>query len=108
MTNHPNRAHRNLMFIENGYAHLVTIDRENGFAGDEIVTCRLHEDRYVKIDDGRQFPQLCAGGQTMGNTLTYRTDEGLARACGAKLFKTRAGYEKAKAKYQTWEQWSAV
>jgi hypothetical protein len=94
------------MFIENGYAHLVTVDRESGFSSEEIETCRLHEDRYVRIDDGKQYPQLCVGGDTMGNTLIYKSDERLARACHAKLYKTREGYEKAKAKLQTWEQWA--
>ncbi len=96
----------NLMLIENGYARLVTVDRENGFSGAEIETCRLHEYHYVRIDDGKQFPQLCVGGETTGNTLIYRSDEGLASACHAKLYKTREGYEKAKAKLQTWEQWA--
>lgn len=96
-------AKRNLMFIEDGYARLVTVDRENGFAGAEIKTCLLHEDRYVRIDDRRQFPQLCVGGHTTGNTLIYKSDERLASACYAKLYKTRAGYEKAKAKLQTWD-----
>jgi hypothetical protein len=95
---------QNLMFIENGYARLVTVDRESGFVSPEIETNRLHEDRYVRIDDGKQFPQLCVGGETTGNTLIYKSDERLARACHAKLYKTRAGYEKAKAK--TFEQWA--
>lgn len=98
----------NIMYIENGYARLVTVDRENGFASDEIETCRLHVDRYVRIDDRNQYPQLCRGGETMGNTLTYRSDEQLARACNAKLYKTLAGYESAKAKLQTFDQWVAA
>ena len=76
------------MLIENGFAHL--------FNGTEIVTTQLHKDRYVRIDDGRQYPQLCNGGRRRGGTLVYMTDEGLARDCRATLYKTRAEYEAAK------------
>ena len=62
MANHPNRRRPNLMFVENGYAHLVTVDDYSGLATQEVVTCMLSEGRYVRIDDGRQYPQLCAGG----------------------------------------------
>jgi hypothetical protein len=76
------------MLIENGFAYL--------FNGSEIVTTHLHVNRYVRIDDGRQYPQLCNGGRRRGGTLIYMTDEGLARDCRATLYKTREEYEAAK------------
>lgn len=97
MTNHPNRSKPNLMFIDGGYAHLVTVDREYGVVSKEIVTCALHPGRYVRIDDGKQYPQLCVGGDRLGNTLSYDSNEQLARDCDARLFKTRQRYEAAKA-----------
>jgi hypothetical protein len=79
----------NAMFIEGGYASLALDD------GEILTTCRLHHDRYVRIDDGRQYPQLCAYGRRRGATLIYLTDEGLARDCGARLYKTKAGFDRA-------------
>jgi hypothetical protein len=94
MTNHPNRSKPNLMFIENGYAHIAIVDVECGDV-QEIVTSRLHPDRYVKIDDGRNYPQLCKGAARMGVTLSYHSDAQLASECKAKLYKTRERYEAA-------------
>ena len=76
------------MYIADGYATLVLP------AGKRLTTCRLHVDRYVKIDDGRNYPQLCANGSRHGNTLIYHSDEHLARDCNAKLYKTKAGFER--------------
>lgn len=61
----------------------------------EIVTTRLHKDRYVRIDDGRNYPQLCEGAGRMGATLVYLSPDSLARECQAKLYKTEAGYTRA-------------
>ena len=91
----------NLMFIEDGYARLTTVDPETGFRSEEVTTLPLRERRYIRIDDGRQYPQLCAGGYNRGNTLEYYSDAQLARDCKARLFRTRSGYEKAKAKFET-------
>jgi hypothetical protein len=89
----------NLLFVAPGsYAHLVVVDREEGIVSREIVTCRLHTGRYIRVDDGRQYPQLCAGGASMGNTLDYSTDEQLARDCDARLFKTRERFDAAVAR----------
>jgi hypothetical protein len=82
----------NIIIIESGYATIVVP------GGRQIVTTRLHTDRYVKIDDGRQYPQLCKGAARTGNTLTYHNDDQLARDCNARLFKTRKGFDVAAAK----------
>lgn len=97
MTNHPNRGRKsNLLFVgADGYAHLTLIDAECG-EHSEIVTCRLHDGKSVKIDDGKEYPQLCSGGARMGSTLSYAGPEQLARDCDARLFKTREGYDRAR------------
>ncbi len=92
MTNHPNRSRRNAMIIESGYATIALP------GGRQITTTCLHTDRYVRIDDGRQYPQLCKAAARLGNTLIYNGDEKLARDCHAKLYKTRAHFEAAAAK----------
>lgn len=102
MANHPNRSRPNLLFVKDGYAYLVTVDIESGYASPEIVTCRLHEGRYIRIDDSKQYPQLCVGGSRRGNTLSYVSDEQLARDCKARLFKTAERYEAAKSKLEFW------
>ena len=79
------------MLIEDGYAYL-------SMDGYELRTTRLREDRYVRVDDGREYRQLCAGAARTGPTLVYLTDEDLARDCGARLYKTRRGYERARAR----------
>ena len=77
------------MLIENGYAYI--------WMGDyELSTTRLNPDRYVRVDDGRDYRQLCAGAARTGPTLTYGTDEQFAKDCGARLYKTRLWYERAK------------
>jgi hypothetical protein len=92
MTNHPNRGRKpNLVLVENGVAYIVAT-----FDGDiinEFETCRLHEGRYIRIDDGKQYPQLCADASLRGATLEYSTPAQLARDCNARLFKTRARFE---------------
>lgn len=80
------------MFIDQGYA-IIAFE-----GGDRIETTVLGHNRYVRIDDRKQYPQLCAGARRTGNTLIYMSDEGLARDCGAKLYKTREGFERAAAK----------
>jgi hypothetical protein len=106
MTNHPNRSRPNLMYIENGYAYFVTVDREQGFRSQVHFTSCLHYNRYVRVNDGHEYPQLCKGGQLEGGTLIYYGDEQLARDCRARLFKTRVGFDRAVAKYQTVDEWS--
>jgi hypothetical protein len=81
----------NAMIVENGYAEIATPNRR-------FWTTRLGKDCYVRIDDGKQYSQLCVGAARTGNTLTYRTDAQLARDCKARLYKTRKGFEAAAAK----------
>jgi hypothetical protein len=95
MTNHPNRSRPNLLLVEDGYAYLTLIDAESGDV-QELSTCALHNDRYIRIDDGRHYPQLCRHGARRGNTLSYFGPEQLARDCDARLFKTRVRYEAAR------------
>lgn len=78
-----------VMIIEHGVAEIAFE------LGSRLTTCILREDRYVRIDDGRSYPQLCAGAALMGNTLIYHSDEQLARDCSARLYRTRAGFERA-------------
>ena len=94
----------NLLFWEDaGYARLTIVDNDYGFERrlPELETMCAHPGHYVRIDDFGQ-PQLCAGGQTRGNTLIWANDgefsAQLARDCDARLFKTRAGYDRAVAK----------
>lgn len=82
----------NALIIENGYATIATP------GGGKIETTRLNFDRYIRIDDGRQYPQLCAGAARSGATLIYTSDKQLAKDCGARLYKTRAGFESAVAR----------
>ena len=106
MTNHPNRSRPNLMYIENGYAYFVTVNRETGFRSPVHFTSLLHYNRYVRDDSGRQY-QLCKGGYTEGDVLIYYGDERLARDCRARLFKTRAGFDRAVEEYQTVDEWAS-
>lgn len=66
----------------------------------QIETLRIHPGRYIRIDDGCIFPQLCVGGRRMGHTIEADTNEeriaqSLARDCEARLYKTQAGYNRA-------------
>jgi hypothetical protein len=88
---------KNLAYFDGQYGHLMIVD---DFMDSEIVTTAAHADRYIRIDDGRQYPQLCAGGNRMGNTLIWAREwddipAQFARDCDARLYKTRKGYDKA-------------
>ncbi|MBK8246254.1 MAG: hypothetical protein IPK85_02425 [Gemmatimonadetes bacterium] len=74
---------------ENGYARSATP------GGWRIAT---GAERYVRIDDGRQYPSLCVGAERRGNTISYENPEQLAADCHAKLYKTRAGFDRAAAR----------
>lgn len=68
--------------------------------GSQIETLRIHPGRYVKIDDGHQYPQLCYGASRRGVTIEADTNSAniatsLARDCNARLYKTKAGYDRA-------------
>lgn len=86
MTNWPHTD--KIMIIEHGVAEIAFE------LGSRLVTCILREDRYVRVDT-INYPQLCAGAAFTGNTLIYYSDEQLARDCGARLYRTRAGFERA-------------
>jgi len=91
---------KNLAYFDGRCAHLTLNDDYSDY--EEIVTCDAHCDRYIRIYDGRQYPQLCAGGSRTGNTLIWAKEWGnipeqFARDCDAKLYKTHAGYVKARA-----------
>jgi hypothetical protein len=89
----------NAIYIDGLYATLAVASPQYG-GTHMLTTCALREDRYVRIDDGRQYPQLCAGGGQYGNTLIYKGDDQLARDCRARLFKTRAGFDAAVARME--------
>lgn len=86
----------NLMYVENGRARIVVVCE--GQRLNQIETCTLQVGRYVRIDDGRHYPQLCEDGGQRGATLEYQSDASLARDCRARLFKTERGFEAAKAR----------
>ena len=77
------------MIIEHGVAEIAFE------IGRRLRTCILREGRYVRIDDGRHYPQLCKHAALLGDTLIYHSDEQLARDCEARLYRTRAGFERA-------------
>ena len=90
---------QNLAYFDDQYGHLAIV--KDDFIIDEIETTRAHKGRYIRIDDSRNYPQLCAGGTRSGHTLEWANDETrfaetFARDCNARLFKTPEGYERAK------------
>jgi hypothetical protein len=90
---------KNLAYFDGSYGYLTVV---SDCDVQEVVTTKAHPDRYIRIDDGRQYPQLCANGSRHGNTLTWSPDEAtiayhFARDCDARLYKTRAGYDRARA-----------
>lgn len=80
-----------LIIINDDYARIAT-------PAGVIETLRLHEGRYVRIDDGHHYPQLCAGARRRGPTLDYHSPAQLARDCGARLYKTQRGFDRAVAR----------
>jgi len=86
-------------------------------SGAEISTMSAQCDRYIRIDDRRQYPQLCAGGSRRGNTLIWSKEpetlaQHFARDCDARLYKTRRGYDKARrgiaAEYAAFNAWKTA
>ena len=87
-------------YFDGDCGHLTLIDE--GVFITALVTTSARPGRYIHVDDGSlmQRPQLCAGGSRRGNTLTWHSDPGkmgadFARSCKARLYKTRASYERA-------------
>ena len=65
-----------------------------------VETTVAHPGRYIRVDDGHNYPQLCEGGGRYGVTLSWRRDEtetaeGFARDCGARLYMTRYAFDRA-------------
>jgi hypothetical protein len=87
---------KNLAYFDGNYGYLTVV---SDYDVQEIVTTRVNPDRYIRIGDGTQ--QLCAGGSRTGPTLTWACRDiahHFARDCDARLYKTRAGYDRARAK----------
>lgn len=88
-------------YFDGMYGSLTTVD-STGYAR-EIVTTRAHPGRYIRIDDGRHYPQLCNGGGFRGGTLSWakaREEMGrqFARDCYAQFFEDEDSYKKAVAR----------
>jgi hypothetical protein len=89
---------KNLAYFDGEYGHLTIV---SDYDVQEIITTKAHADRYVHIDDGKQYPQLCEGGSRRGSTMTWADkpeDMGryFARDCDARHYKSREGYERAR------------
>jgi hypothetical protein len=87
-----------ILFYDGDSAYITFND------GREVETLRLHPGRYVRIDDGSQYPQLCYGATRRGGTIEADMNEAniaasLARDCSARLYKTRDGYERARKRF---------
>jgi len=74
----------NVVFFTDGYA-ICAIN------GRLFETSRLHEGKYISIDDtparglNARYPQLCKHGLRTGATLTYYSDKVLAAALDAQI-----------------------
>ncbi len=97
-----------LLHYDGDYARITSFDPELPGEQHEIVTCRIWPGKYVRIDDGKTYPQLigkphrqsgaCHGSPTV--VAAAREEDigpALAKAIDARFFKTREAYEKAKA-----------
>lgn len=89
----------NLAYFDGRYGYL-TLTYEEPF---EIVTHKAHPDRYIRVNGTVADWQLCAGGLSRGNTLSWAPKaeemaEWFARDCNARLYKTRTGYDRARAR----------
>jgi hypothetical protein len=88
----------NLAYFDGSYGHLTVVDDYETY---EITTLPARENHYIRIDDRKQYPQLCRGGGRTGNTLSWSPETEtlayhFARDCNARLYKTRAGYDRAR------------
>lgn len=82
------RARAALHIDQYGYAEIACPVRGR------LVTTRLREGGYVRIDDGQNFPQLCVGLARVGNAVTYHSPEQLARDLGARLYWARPQFDR--------------
>lgn len=89
---------KNLAYFDGTYGYLTVVDDYESY---EVTTLRASIGSYIRSDDRNTYPQLCVGGRWRGNTLTWADEPAdfarhFASDCNARLFKTRAGYEKAR------------
>jgi hypothetical protein len=87
-----------LAYFDGMFGSLTTVD-STGYAR-EIVTTRAHPGRYIRIDDGRHYPQLCTGGGFRGGTLSWAKEpekmgRQFAKDCLAQFFEDEGSYKKA-------------
>ena len=90
-----------LAYFDGDVGHLTIIDE--GYFKTVIHTTSARPGHNIRVNDAGtacQHPQLCEGGSNRGNTLTWHSDPAqmgadFARGCKARLYKTRAGYERA-------------
>ncbi|SDR49858.1 hypothetical protein SAMN05519103_04006 [Rhizobiales bacterium GAS113] len=90
-----------LAYFDGKRGYLTVLDEDDLLT--QITTTPAHPGRIIHIDDGRQYPALCYGGKRAGSVLTWSPDaatmgELFARDCHAKLYMTRASYNRAVAK----------
>jgi hypothetical protein len=87
---------RAIAFFDGVRGYLAIQDEATGVV--EVVTTPAYPGHVIRIDDGRQYPQLFEGGRRYGRSLqwahhTTLMGQAFARDCGARLYKKRAGYE---------------
>jgi len=90
-----------LAYFDGDCGHLALIDE--GYYITLLSTTSARPGHNIRVDDAGtacQHPQLCEGGSNRGNTLTWHHDPAqmgasFARDCRARMYKTRAGYERA-------------
>lgn len=83
---------KNLIYIRDNCAAVYLV---GPYGGNEIVTCRLNKGKYVRVNDGKYYRQICVDGHFRGNAVTYDTPDGLAKSLNARLYKTESGYDRA-------------
>ena len=89
---------RSVAFFDGSKGYLAIFDSNKGPV--EFVTTNAQSGKTILIDDGATCPQLSEGGKTSGRTLEWALERrhmgrDFARACGARLYKIRDGYEGA-------------
>jgi hypothetical protein len=94
-------------YFDGQHGRLAIVGHDGGAR--EIVTTRAQPRAYIRIDDGRNYPQLCEGRSRRGATLQWSRDAEtmayhFARDCDATLCKTRADYDRAIAVRRTLDE----
>lgn len=98
MINPTQTNYAKLAYFDGMFGSLSTVDSTGHVH--EIVTTRAHAGRYIRIDNGRDYPQLCAGGGYRGGTLSWakvpeRMGKQFAQDCNARFFENEDSYKKA-------------